>query len=189
MLFHACVAAVPETTQGDLLARCRAGDQRAWAELVERYSRYVHAIARRGFRLQPADAEDVFQEVFARTYQRLDAIRGDEALSPWFAQLTRRLCIDKLRASRREALSDLPPEAEIDRTMEQLEEAMALDQAMAELPETCYEVLDRFFRRDQSYIVIGDALGLPSGTIASRISRCLARLRDEYGRNDPAPTS
>ena len=46
-------AAVPETTQGDLLARCRAGDQRAWAELVERYSRYVHAIAIRARYVDP----------------------------------------------------------------------------------------------------------------------------------------
>jgi DNA-directed RNA polymerase specialized sigma24 family protein len=39
-------------------------------------------------------------------------------------------------------------------------------------------VLDRFFCRDESYRQIGEALGIPNGTIASRISRCLARLRE-----------
>jgi DNA-directed RNA polymerase specialized sigma24 family protein len=40
-------------------------------------------------------------------------------------------------------------------------------------------VLDRFFARDQSYRTLGEALGLPPGTIASRISRCLHRLGEE----------
>src|ERR671936_571246 len=83
-------------SDSQLVARCRAGDQQAWSELVERFSRYVYAIAVQAFRLPEADAEDVFQEVFAR---------------------------------------------------------------------------------DESYKTIGDALDIPSGTIASRISRCLARLR------------
>ena len=50
-------------------------------------------------------------------------------------------------------------------------------------------MLDRFFCRDESYKTIGEELDLPSGTIASRISRCLAKLREQLeGRNDaPAP--
>jgi DNA-directed RNA polymerase specialized sigma24 family protein len=45
--------------------------------------------------------------------------------------------------------------------------------------EPCREILDRFFCRDQSYKAIGDALALPAGTIASRISRCLGKLKSE----------
>ena len=81
----------------ELVRHCREGDADAWNELVERFSRYVYAIAVQGFRLSDADAEDVFQEVFARTYERLDALRDDSAVKPWLAQLTRNLCIDKLR--------------------------------------------------------------------------------------------
>ena len=44
-------------------------------------------------------------------------------------------------------------------------------------PSNCREILDRFFARDESYRLIGDALDLPAGTIASRISRCLVKLR------------
>jgi DNA-directed RNA polymerase specialized sigma24 family protein len=43
----------------------------------------------------------------------------------------------------------------------------------------CREILDRFFCRDESYRAIGEALDLPAGTIASRISRCLSKLRAE----------
>src|SRR5216110_3814262 len=89
-----------------LVARCRAGDEGAWAALVERFSRYVYAIATQGFRLRQQDAEDVFQEVFAKVYERLDSLRSDEAIQPWLAQLTRRVCVDRLRAGSREETTE-----------------------------------------------------------------------------------
>ena len=49
---------------------------------------------------------------------------------------------------------------------------------MDEIGDMCREMLDRFFARDESYRTIGEALDLPPGTIASRISRCLARLKE-----------
>jgi RNA polymerase sigma factor (sigma-70 family) len=172
-------------SDAQLVARCRDGDQGAWRELVERFSRYVYAIVGQGFRLPQHDAEDVFQDVFARAYQHLDKLRDDEAIRPWLAQLTRRLCIDKLRAGKREVLADEDVEyAEIDETLAHLDEALAVRQAMEGLGEDCREILDRFFCRDESYRTIGDALGLPGGTIASRISRCLAKLRELYEGNE-----
>jgi RNA polymerase sigma factor (sigma-70 family) len=179
-------------TDSELVARCRAGDQQAWAELVDRFSRYVYAISVQAFRLSDADAEDVFQEVFARAYQHLDGLRDDAAVRPWLAQLTRRLCIDRLRASARERPTT-DEELELagsEETLTLLEEALTVHEALAEVPEHCREILDRFFARDESYKTIGEALDLPSGTIASRISRCLARLRELLeGRNDAGPAS
>jgi RNA polymerase sigma factor (sigma-70 family) len=176
-----------DLTDARLVARCREGDEDAWRELVERFSRYVYAIALQAFRLPRHDAEDVFQEVFARVYERLDTLRQDEAFRPWIGQLTRRLCIDRLRAGSRETVEDAEdlPETAVDDVIAQIEEAFDLHVAMAALPEACNEILDRFFARDESYRVIGEALELPAGTIASRISRCLDKLRDEYaGRNE-----
>lgn len=173
-----------------LVARCRTGDQDAWCELVNRFSRYVYAICSQAFRLRREDAEDVFQEVFARTFQHLDRLREDEAIRPWIGQLTRRLCIDRLRAGAREELSDDDTAAEVDETIQQLDEALAVHEAMETLPEHCREVLDRFFARDESYQTIGGALGIPPGTIASRISRCLGKLREHFeGRNPETDTS
>jgi DNA-directed RNA polymerase specialized sigma24 family protein len=71
--------------------------------------------------------------------------------------------------------------------METLDEAFAVHEAMGELTENCQEILDRFFARDESYQTIGAALDIPSGTIASRISRCLARLREIFEGRNPAP--
>jgi RNA polymerase sigma factor (sigma-70 family) len=173
-------------SDAQLVARCREGDEAAWAELVTRFSRYVYAIIGQGFGLRAQDAEDVFQEVFARTYQYLGRLRDDEAIRPWIAQLTRRLCIDHIRARSREELTDeeLGP-AELDETLATLDEALAVHAALAELPENCQEILDRFFARDESYQTIGSALDIPAGTIASRISRCLAKLRELFAGRKP----
>ena len=54
-----------------------------------------------------------------------------------------------------------------------VEEAFEVREALAELSEPCQDILDRFFARDQSYKTIADELEIPSGTIASRIARCL----------------
>jgi RNA polymerase sigma factor (sigma-70 family) len=176
-----------ELTDAELVARCRNGNDECWRQLVERYSRYVYAISVQAFRLPESDADDVFQEVFARAYEHLDTLRDDAALRPWLAQLTRRLCIDTLRSGSREqpAGEDIEPEG-VDDTIEQIDEALAVHEAMRTLPDHCAEILDRFFARDESYRTIGEALELPSGTVASRISRCLTRLRGELegeGRN------
>jgi RNA polymerase sigma-70 factor (ECF subfamily) len=162
--------------EDELVARCLAGDPEAWNDLVQTYSRYVFAICSQGYRLQGADAEDAFQDVFVRVYGRLDTLRDAEALRPWIAQLTRRVCLDRIAAGKREEPSEVEPPG-VEPTLEELDEAFAVREALNELPEECREVLDRFFCRDESYRTIGEELGLPPGTIASRISRCLARLR------------
>lgn len=176
----------PGLSDAALVARCRRGEAGAWNELVERYSRYVYAIIVQAFRLADHDAEDVFQDVFTKVYEHLDRLRDDDALRPWIAQTTRRTCIDLLRSGRREQPSsdeELEP-AGVDDTLATLDEALALHDALSALPEHCREILDRFFARDESYRQIAAALDLPPGTIASRISRCLDRLRSQLeGRN------
>ena len=171
------MSTVVALTDAELVQRCRSGDLDAWNQLVERFSRYVYALCTQGFRLSPSDAEDVFQEVFTRIYTRLDSLRDDSALRPWIGQLTRRLCLDSIAASgRTQPAADVEP-ADRERTLDEVEEAFAVREALAELSEPCQEMLDRFFSRDESYRTISQDLDLPSGTIASRISRCLRQLR------------
>jgi RNA polymerase sigma factor (sigma-70 family) len=176
-----------EVTDAQLVGRCRAGEPEAWNELVERFSRYVYAIAVRAFRLSEHDAEDVFQDVFARTYERLDSLRDDTAIRPWLAQLTRNACVDRLRSGAREQPSEEPTGEDVDLALERLDEALDVHEGLRSLSETCREILDRFFARDESYRTIGDALGLPAGTIASRISRCLGKLRAQLEGRTSVP--
>jgi RNA polymerase sigma-70 factor (ECF subfamily) len=173
-------------TDAELVRHCRSGDPDAWNELVERYSRYVYAIAVRGFRLSDEDAEDVFQDVFTRIYTRLDSLRDDSALRPWIAQLTRRRCIDAVAAKREIPAEEVLAE-EGSSDLSDVEEAFEVREALAQLSGACQDILDRFFTRDQSYKTIADELDIPSGTIASRIARCLGRLRDELDGRNEAP--
>jgi RNA polymerase sigma factor (sigma-70 family) len=164
-------------SDAELVGRCRTGDAAAWNELVERFSRYVYAICTQGFRLSEHDAEDVFQDVFTRVYTHLDRLRDDEAFRPWLAQLTRRTCLDRLRSGGRETpMEDVEP-GDLDETLSHLDEAMAVHDALALMTDNCRDILDRFFAQDESYRTIGEALELPAGTIASRISRCLDKLK------------
>ena len=173
-------------TDAELVDRCRSGEPEAWDELVERFSRYVYAVCVKGFRLSEADAEDVFQEVFTRVYTHLHTLRDDAALRPWIAQLTRRLCIDTLSKAGREQPAAEPVSEGVAGDLDEIDEAFAVREALTTLPEACQEILDRFFARDQSYRTISNELEIPSGTIASRIARCLGKLRVELeGRSEP----
>ena len=184
------VTSLSTLSDAELVQRCRNGDADAWNELVERFSRYVYAVCARGFRLADADAEDVFQEVFARAYTHLHSLRDDAALRPWIGQLTRRLCIDAVARGRREQPVAEPISDDVTRDLDEIEEAFAVREALSMLSEPCREILDRFFTRDQSYRTISLELDLPAGTIASRIARCLVRLREQLeGRSEPSSES
>ncbi|MGH3001151.1 MAG: RNA polymerase sigma factor [Gaiellaceae bacterium] len=160
-----------------LVRRCRDGDDEAWNMLVERFSRYVYAICVQAFRLPPSDAEDAFQDVFAKVFEQLPKLRDDGSVRPWIAQLTRRTCIDRLRADRHETPIDDVEPAGVDDRVASLDEALAVRESLRHLTEACQEILDRFFARDESYRTIAEALDIPPGTIASRISRCLEKLK------------
>ena len=150
-------------SDAELVARCRAGDQSAWEARV--------------YRLDPHDAEDAFQDVFARIFERLDTLRDVDALRPWIAQTARNCAVDTLRRSGREVPVDDVPEG-ADDGVARLDEALTVHAALDRLSPECHEILDRFFCRDESYRTIGAELELPAGTIASRIARCLSRMRD-----------
>ncbi len=177
----------PAAAPTDLVERCRRGDRDAWRELVAEYSRYVYAIIMRGYRLPESDAEDVFQDVFARVFERLETLRDDDALRGWIAQVTRNLCTDHLRRARTHEELTEATVTDVDDRLDDLDEALAVRQALTRVPAGCAEILDRFFCRDEPYRTISAALGIPAGTIASRISRCLERLRRELEGRDGAP--
>jgi RNA polymerase sigma-70 factor (ECF subfamily) len=177
-------------SDSQIVAACRAGDRDAWQRLVERFDRYVLGIIRHGYRVPPQDAEDVFQEVFIKAYARLGDLRNDDAIGPWLAGITRRTCLTRLRTRVDEPVDSLDEETADEAALEQVERAMDVDAALRRLPEACQEILERFFRDDQPYAQIAAELGLPAGTIASRISRCLSKLKVELeGRQEPVSAS
>ena len=126
-------------------------------------------IATQAFRLSPADADDVFQEVFTRG-NTVDKLR-DEARSAPGSDSSRGGWLDPAASGRTQP--DGQRARDRVRTLDRLEEAIASGGAR-ELRSPA-GILDRFFARDESYG--RSALEIPSGTIASPISRCLGQLQ------------
>ena len=185
-----CSMLTAAASDSQIVAACRAGDREAWQRLVERFDRYVLGIIRHGYRVPPQDAEDVFQEVFIKAYARLGDLRNDAAIGPGLAGITRRTCLPRLRTRVDEPVDSLDEETADEAALEQVERAMDVDAALRRLPEACQEILERFFRDDQPYAQIAAELGLPAGTIASRISRCLSPRKVELeGRQEPVSAS
>ena len=170
-------------SDAELVAGCRKGDPEAWNALVERFSRYVSAIATQAFRLPPHDAEDVFQDGLharLRAARLAPLRRRDPAVDrPADAELLPRPAA--LVAAAIVPTEEIEEQA-ADDVIARLDEAMTVRDGLSRLGPECQEILDRFFARDESYRTIGDALDIPAGTIASRISRCLGRLRAEVER-------
>ena len=110
-------------------------------------------------------------EAWVRAAQELPFVRGE------LDEIVARAEADVAFRERPVAEEELPV-AGSEETLALLDEALTVHEALAAAPEHCREILDRFFARDESYKTIGEALELPSGTIASRISRCLGRLRE-----------
>jgi RNA polymerase sigma-70 factor (ECF subfamily) len=173
----------------ELVARCRAGDQAAWEELVRRHAPMVHAILRGAFRLDQHAAEDVFQDVFTRVYLRLDSVRDDGAVRAWIGQITRNAALDWLRRAGHEVATDGIDDGAFDDPLAAVDQALIVRDALGRLPDHQQQILDRFFARDESYRTIADELGIPAGTIASRISRALAALRKELESDGRSPAT
>ena len=179
MLARPRVARTRSAADAEVVSRCRRGDEAAWPELVRAFAPYVHAIAVRAYRLSEQDAEDVFQEVFLRTWQNLRSLRSNDAVRPWIGQLTRRLCVDRLRSNARERCRD-----DLDRelataadTLAQIDEALTVRQAIGQLTPVQQDIIERALVRGESHATIAAALGVAEGTVASRLSRARARLR------------
>src|SRR5512138_2621633 len=82
-----------------LVERLRARDQAAVSDLADRYSTRIRQLALRYLRT-PEDAEEVVQDVLLKVYQKIEAFRGDAALSSWIYRITFNTAMSRLRAHR-----------------------------------------------------------------------------------------
>jgi len=117
----------------DLVERCLASDEEAWAALIGRYADYVYAVAIRGFRLSPEDAEEVLQDTMLQVYEHLADYRGTGALRAWIGSIAQNACRQRLRARSRRDESALPADVPDDtqqRALDSVEEAFQTRSAL-----------------------------------------------------------
>jgi RNA polymerase sigma-70 factor (ECF subfamily) len=169
---------------GELLAACRRGDRDAFAALFQQTRGYVHGVALH-VTGDPAGAADVTQEVYLRLLTRLAQFDGRSGFRTWLFRIVVNAARDQLRRGRR--LLPLPEGA-----VEQAatapspqtavlaaERESRLRRRVAALSPRLREPLVLRFVAGLSYGEIGAVLGLPEGTVASRLSRALERLGRE----------
>ena len=171
----------------DLVVRAREGDRRAFRLLVERYEDDVAAtvVAMLG---PTAEVDDVVQEAFIRFYQTLDRFRGEAAVSTYLKRIAINRALDALRRRKRflgrfrsrddETRSAPEPSIEEDGRVEARERARLVHQAIDALPPKHRAVVVLRMIEGYSTEETAEMLGIPYGTVLSRLSRAHAKLKE-----------
>jgi len=165
------------------VARARAGDLDAYSVLVARYSALAHRTA---FLLGAgSDAGDVVQEAFVKAFRALKGFRDGAEFRPWLLKIVANETKNLHRAQRRRGLMELrvasmeDPVEHRDPASVALKDASktALLNAIKTLPDKDREVVTCRYLLDLSEAETAQTLGLAKGTVKSRLSRALAKLR------------
>jgi len=172
-----------------LVAAARRGDERAWDELVTRFTPQVRHVAR-GFRLQPHDVDDVVQQTWLRAYRHLGGLRDPQAIGAWLMTMTRRCAIRQLGRATVEVLSEEPvapdvvAESELWEAVVARHRAVALHRAVGRLTPRQRQIIEVLLNDDASYVAAAAGLGIPIGSIGPTRARCLTRLRQDAELSD-----
>ena len=184
----------PESVSDEaLIDRSRAGDERAFRDLVERYEPRVAATVI-GM-LGPGDeAEDVGQETFIRLYRALDRFRGDSSLGTYVTRIAINLSLTALK-KRKRRISRFVSQDETERDrpeaswdprgeLERKDDIRRVREAVARLAPNhravvVLRMIDGYSTREAAEI-----LGVPVGTVMSRLARAMERLEKDMKESD-----
>lgn len=175
-----------EWDDATLMQACMAGDEQAWAILLERYSRLIYTIPLR-FGLPRSVADEVFQDVCLALLEGQDNLRDYRRIRAWLVTVTRRACIRRLRQRDREQVAELPEgtgdtaENAVESSLIAIEEEYLVHQALERLSPLCRQVIRGLFFESppRSYDAIAKALNIPVGSVGPTRIRCLEKLRRE----------
>ncbi|HUL15486.1 MAG TPA: sigma-70 family RNA polymerase sigma factor [Terriglobales bacterium] len=174
-----------QTMDRRLVKRCLAGDEQAWAELIESYKSLIYSIPVK-YGLPPHDASDIFQATCMELLERLPDIREPSALPKWLIQVAHHKCYHWKRQQSRSVSRDgddslpepeVPPVAES--LVRQTEEEQMLREATRSLAPRCKRLIQMLFFETPArpYEQIAAELGLAVGSIGFTRQQCLERLR------------
>jgi len=157
------------TADQELLARLKAGDDRALADLSDAYSSKIYQLAFRYLR-NKEDAEEITQDVLFKVYRKVDAFRGDAQLSSWIYRITFNAAMSRLRTARYQRA-----QAEDRRAAAALEEDGSVSTRTADVADWSDMADERVLRSQLRLRVFRAILALPA------IYRAPVMLRDIQG--------
>jgi RNA polymerase sigma-70 factor (ECF subfamily) len=183
-------AAPPLSDDGALVRRMAAGDEAALGLLYDRWSPFLHSVARR-ILTDPDDAEEVLEEAFWQAWRQAGRYQeGRGGVSTWLAMIVRSRALDRVRSrgrvrEERWAVLPEPSSAEAydapaapDAFAEQSEERRLIQAAVAQLPPEQRETVELAYFRGMSQSEIAESLGQPLGTVKTRARLALQKLRE-----------
>lgn len=168
-----------------LVALVARGDETALGELYDRVSRVAYGLALRVLRDERL-AEDAVQEAFLQIWRSAASFRPERAkASTWILTLVHRRAVDLVRREERRATEPLTDETPVPEARERTEDAAWLrferervQRALSQLPDVQREALELAYYGGFSQSELAERLGVPLGTIKSRMFSGLARLRE-----------
>jgi RNA polymerase sigma-70 factor, ECF subfamily len=171
---------------GALVARAKAGDRKAFSELVRRHRSVVYRICYRilGNR---EDAEDATQEAFIRAYDKLDTFQERSAFKTWMLRLTVNASLNELDRARRkrslllepESLRSVPsPEASPEADLLEFEALSRLHEALRLLPPNHRAAIVLHDLEGLTWQEAAASLGVPEGTAKAWAHRGRRRLKE-----------
>jgi RNA polymerase sigma-70 factor, ECF subfamily len=181
----------PARSDEDLVAAAQNGDRRALDELLRRHLDRIHAVCRR-IAGNDADGHDATQEALLAIVRGLDRFDGRAKFTTWAYRVATNACLDELRRRRRRPEPGLPEHfdetaaddaAPIDR---KVADRLLVDEALATLPTDFRAAVVLRDLAGLDYADIAETLGIPPGTVRSRIARGRAALADRLGNRDDA---
>lgn len=178
--------AIAETTL--LVGRVQAGDRQAFRVFIEKYQRLVAAIV---FRMvyNPADREELSQEIFLKIFANIKEFQGGEKIAGWIGRIASNTCINHLRRKRLPLFADISGEGRDlenvagegpgpERLNERADSNRRLQDEIERLPAHYRLILTLFHFSEMNYEEIGQTLGLPPGTVKSHLFRARQKLRE-----------
>ena len=164
------------------VALAAAGDTSAFERIYRAHVAKVHSLARR--MLGPGEADEVTQDVFVRTWQKLHTFRGDAAFSTWLHRLAVNVVIERRRAYaiQRDRISDDP--AALDRIMvppARADLAVSFDQAIEQRPAGAREIFVLHDVEGYKHREIASLLDITTGTSKRQLHRARMLLRNQLG--------